>query len=80
MLVTFEQLKETFDRVFVSAPDIAEDSTYLDVAEWDSVAHVTLILALQEKYGVEIPLETAVELNSVAKILEYLNSSVKARC
>ncbi len=40
-----------------------------DVEEWDSLAHVMIIGELQEKLGISIPLDEAVELSGVRELL-----------
>jgi len=42
-----------------------------DLEEWDSLAHVMIIGELEEKLGISIPLDEAVELTGVADILKY---------
>ena len=54
----------------VAAGTITEDTRMEDVEEWDSLAHVTIIGALEERLGISIPLEEAIELNNVREILE----------
>jgi len=51
---------------------IKEDTLMADLEEWDSLAHVMLIGELEEKLGISIPLEEAVELTGVADILRYI--------
>ncbi len=52
------------------AGTVTRDTRMEDVEEWDSLAHVTIIGELEERLGVEIPLEDAIELESVREILE----------
>ena len=49
---------------------ITEDTRMEDVEQWDSLAHVMIIGELEEKLGISIPLEEAVELSGVREILE----------
>ena len=53
----------------VSAGTITVDTKIEDVEEWDSLAHVMIIGALEEQLGISIPLDEAVEIASVAEIL-----------
>lgn len=48
---------------------ITVDTQIEDIEQWDSLAHVMIIGALEEQLGIEIPLEEAVEIQSVAEIL-----------
>ena len=58
------------DILNVPAGTITEDTRIEDVEEWDSLAHVTIIGELEERLGISIPLEEAIELTSVREILE----------
>lgn len=49
---------------------ITEDTMIADVEEWDSLAHVMLIGELEEKLGISIPLEEAIELTGMRELLE----------
>ena len=42
------------------------------LAAWDSVAHVTLLSAISEEFGVDFELQDFEELVSYARILDYL--------
>lgn len=58
------------DILNVPAGTITEDTRIEDVEEWDSLAHVTIIGELEERLGISIPLEEAIELTSVRELLE----------
>lgn len=49
---------------------ITEDTVIADVEQWDSLAHVMIIGELEEKLGVSIPLDEAIELESMKELLE----------
>ena len=53
----------------VPAGTITEDTMIADVEQWDSLAHVMIIGELQEKLGISIPLDEAVELSGVRELL-----------
>ncbi len=52
------------------AGSITEDTKIADVEEWDSLAHVMIIGEMQEKLGISIPVDEAVEVTGVAELLE----------
>jgi len=54
----------------VPAGTITVDTVAEDVEEWDSLAHVMLIGELEDRLGISIPLDEAVEITSVREILE----------
>ncbi len=54
----------------VPSGTITEDTMIAEVEEWDSLAHVMIIGELEEKLGLSIPLEEAVDLIGVRELLE----------
>ncbi|MCR5796742.1 MAG: acyl carrier protein [Eubacterium sp.] len=56
--------------LMVEEGTITEETVMDDVENWDSLAHVMLIGELEERLGVSIPLDEAVEITSVKEILE----------
>ncbi len=60
----------------VPAGTITEDTRIEDVEEWDSLAHVMIIGELEEKLGVSIPLEEAIEISDMKELLEKAQVSI----
>lgn len=54
----------------VPAGTITENTMIADVEQWDSLAHVMIIGELEEKLGVSIPLDEAIEITSMKELLE----------
>jgi acyl carrier protein len=55
---------------------VAEDSSAKDVAGWDSLKTLQIVMALEEA-GCEIPLEKIAEIQSVKDILSFVVSTEK---
>lgn len=53
----------------VAPGTITADTKIEDVEEWDSLAHVMILGALEEQLGLSIPLEEAIEMTSVSELL-----------
>jgi acyl carrier protein len=70
---TQERLTQCFANVLPDLPvaDISGASAE-SLAAWDSVAHITLLSAISEEFGVEFEVEDYEELTSYAAILAYL--------
>ena len=49
---------------------VTENTVMSDLEQWDSLEHVMIIGELEEKLGISIPLDEAVELEGVADILK----------
>lgn len=53
-----ERIKDVMSAVFgVDADTINEDSSQDNIEEWESIKTLDLIVALEEEFGVTIPLE-----------------------
>jgi acyl carrier protein len=50
------------------------DVTPDDVTAWDSLGHMRLVTALQERFGVEFEIDEVMEMDSVRKIVEVLQN------
>ena len=45
-------LQEVFDNVFLDPVVVAPELSAKDVAEWDSLAHISLVMSVEKKFGV----------------------------
>ena len=54
----------------VPAGTITEDTQVEDVEQWDSLAHVMIIGELEDRLGISIPLDEAIEIGSMKELLE----------
>lgn len=49
---------------------ITADTKIEDVEQWDSLAHVMIIGALEEELGIEIAIDEAADMTGVADIIQ----------
>ena len=61
----------------VSADDIKDELTYKSIAQWDSVAHMSLITALEDEFDIMIEIDDVIDLNSVSKAYEIVSKYSK---
>ena len=54
----------------VSAGTISTKTTSDDVEDWDSMNHISMILALEQEFGISYDEEQAVSMLSVGEIIE----------
>lgn len=73
MTVDINELCTLMADEFGVDPDvITTTTTSAMVPEWDSLAHLRLCLAIEQHFGVAIPMDRVGDLDSVAKIGEFL--------
>ena len=75
-----EKIKEIVaDQLGIDEDDIKLESNFKEDLEADSLDLFELVMALEEKYEVEIPSEELAELTTVGAVMEYLkNKGVEA--
>jgi len=58
--------------------NVTETTSSLDIPEWDSVAQVKLVLAIEEEFGVKIPDSDLHprKFDSVARMDDYVASRI----
>lgn len=58
------------ETLFLPEGTIKENTLIEDIQEWDSLAHILIIGQLEEKLGITISLEEAIEIAGVEDILK----------
>jgi acyl carrier protein len=61
----------------VSADKITKETSDEDLAAWDSLAHVNLMMSLEQTFDLFLEVEDFPKLTSVPAILEYLREQGK---
>lgn len=56
----------------VAPGSLSLDSARGEVAEWDSLAHVMAMLAVEQRYGVQLTLEELEELRTIRQVRDAL--------
>jgi citrate synthase len=56
----------------IPVDQVTDDTGMMTCAEWDSLAHVDLMLALEQRYGVTVDHDQILDLVDVAAIRAFL--------
>lgn len=59
----------------VSLDEITSEITFGDIPQWDSMGHMEVMLALEERFGVAVNADTIGELVSLEKIVEHISKA-----
>lgn len=71
-----QRLRDVVGAVFgVDPAMITADASSATIAEWDSVRHLQLMLALEEEFNVQFDADELVSLRSIALIDQRLRAS-----
>jgi acyl carrier protein len=63
----------------ISAHSISDDTSMDTVESWDSIKHMSLVLAIEEEFGVSIPDEDAANITSYPLIRLVLAEQLKGK-
>jgi len=73
-MTTFEQVQEIVaSQLGVEKPEIKPESSFANDLGADSLDTVELVMALEEKFGVEIPDEDAEKIATVKDAVDYID-------
>lgn len=68
-----QKLTSAFVEALQIKPEqVSDDLEYNSIKEWDSVAHMTLVAALEEEFDIMLDTDDIIDMSSVAKAKEIL--------
>jgi acyl carrier protein len=75
----FEKIQNVIASTLKVAPDkITRETSDKDLVAWDSLAHVNLMMGLEQTFDLFLEVEDFTRLTSVPAIIEYLRGQGKA--
>ena len=76
---TFEQVQEIVaSQLGVDKAEVKPEASFANDLGADSLDTVELVMALEEKFGVEIPDEDAEKISTVQNAIDYIDSKLAA--
>ena len=75
-----ERLQEIFRDVFDDEElEIREEMSAKDIEDWDSLAQINLIIAIEKEFEVKFNLEEVSKLKNIGEMLELINLKLEAK-
>ena len=72
-----DKLKETIaSALSIPVDQVADDSSGATIAQWDSIGHMNLVLALEEHFNTSFTVEEIVQMRDVAAIRSVLEGKL----
>jgi acyl carrier protein len=65
------------EQLGVKVEEVTDSASFVDDLGADSLDTVELVMALEEKFGIEIPDEDAEKMTTVGEAIKYLEEKVK---
>ena len=74
-MAIFDDVKEVVvEQLSVSPDEVKEDSKFVEDLGADSLDVVELVMALEEKFDIEIPDDEAEKIQTVKDVIDYIES------
>lgn len=67
------------EKLGLKEEDIAGDASIVDDLGADSLDTVEMVIALEGKFGLEIPDEEAMQIGTVRQAIEYVSHAIESR-
>lgn len=72
-----ERLQEIFRDVFDDEElEIRDDMSAKDIEDWDSLAQINLIIAIEKEFGVKFNLEEVSKLKNIGEMLVQIRTKL----
>lgn len=72
-MVELNKLITTFSSALnISMDRVTDDLSYNTIAEWDSIAHMALVAALEETFDIMFDTDDIIDMSSVGRAKEIL--------
>ena len=74
-----DQIRTLASDIFgVPAGQITPASTPETIETWDSIQHLNLVLALEEKFGLQLSPEEIEQMKSIAEVIQLVEAKLQA--
>lgn len=75
-----ERLQEIFRDVFDEEDlEIKEDMSAKDIDDWDSLAQINLIVAIEKEFGVKFNLDEVSQLKNIGEMLGLISKKIEEK-
>ncbi len=74
----YEMLNEVFRDVFDDEDIVVTaETTADDIEDWDSLEHINLVVAVENKFGIKFNMNEVVKFKNVGEMVEVITERVK---
>lgn len=68
----FERLQTIFDDLFLAPPKLTPSLSAKDVPEWTSLLHISLLVAVEDAFGVRFPMGEVEATNNIGEFVDLV--------
>lgn len=75
MAITEQEIKSLIAKTLDVTIDIIDNELAIgDIPEWDSLAHLRIIMAIEKELGIRLEIEETIEIEDVEDIIDAVQS------
>ena len=75
MAITEQEIKSLIAKTLDVKIDIIDNELAIgDIPEWDSLAHLRIIMAIEKELGIRLEIEETIEIEDVEDIIDAVQS------
>jgi len=72
-----QKLREIFKALFKNPPELRDDSSSKDIADWDSLRHVMLITEIENQFGIKFDLDEMLSMSNFGEIRQFVSAKIQ---
>ena len=72
----FEKLNEVFSDVFDEDITVTEATISSDIADWDSLTHITLISEVEDTFGMKFSMKDVLGMKNVGEMADIIEKNI----
>ncbi|HCI64903.1 MAG TPA: acyl carrier protein [Clostridiales bacterium] len=72
----FEKLNEVFADVFDEDVVVTDGTTADDIADWDSLTHITLISEVEDTFGMKFSMKDVLGMKNVGEMADIIQKNI----
>lgn len=72
----FEKLNEVFADVFDEDVVVTDRTTADDIADWDSLTHITLISEVEDTFGMKFSMKDVLGMKNVGEMADIIQKNI----
>ena len=76
-----EEILEKLNNVFIDVFDdesiqVTDSTTADDIADWDSLEHINLIVAVEQEFGIKFNMNEVTSMKNVGEMVDIISSRI----
>lgn len=72
----YEKLNEVFSDVFGEDIVLTDATTAADIADWDSLTHITLIAEIEDAFDIRFSMKEVLDLMNVGEMVDVIEKKI----